>query len=245
MTPLQKWTEAAAQFEPRRLPPHSSWVELVGQKTDRKIERGTIRIFGMRYSSPEFLRHAHALDPGERVTVRYDSGDISTITVVDYESGRTFEARCSSRLMREYSNGLSEHAHRVIRHHAIGRRANSDEGHLQIKELLAAKAELVEIADAMLKRKRNKGMHTRLARFMESFSKIYEGVEEVEVFDGDAVENAVMEDGADPAAKAAFDHWNSPSPERETADQRFNSVDARGAEFYNSQTPIFPTLEVD
>ncbi|WP_026480469.1 Mu transposase C-terminal domain-containing protein [Ahrensia sp. 13_GOM-1096m] len=174
MTPLNKWTEALDDWEPRMLPPHTTLMELTGQLAERVLDRGTIRIFGFRYASQELARFSHKI-PGRKVMkIRFDPEDISTIYVINYETGETFKAVCQGRLIREYTHGISLHVHRVIRMHAIKGRENNEEQKLRIKELMDAKIELMKIADSMLSKKSVKGRKGRIARFLEGLEHIYQ-----------------------------------------------------------------------
>ena len=198
MTPLAKWVEEIEHRAARRLPPHSSLTQLVGQTDTRTLSRSTIRMFGMAYHSPRLTEYANRHNEKEEVTVRFDPEDISKVWVIDYEDGVAIEAQCKGRMMRDYTGGLSLHAHHVVRNHVLRGRPK-DEGKIMLSELLAAKAELAEYADAMLGRKRNRGMNTRLARFMDGWSKHYQPEEPVEYHDEDAAEY-ILDDtfGSDP-----------------------------------------------
>lgn len=152
--------EALQRRHVRPIPDHNSLIELVGAYAIRTADRRGIRIFGLRYNSPELAGYRNGFAEDPRVQIRYDPQDLSQVWVVDRDRHVSFPVPCTR---IEYAQGLSAHQHRVIRA-SVARK--SPQGRIHIQQLLVARAELFEMAESMLRTRKSKQGRLRTAQFL-------------------------------------------------------------------------------
>lgn len=157
---LDLWNDAVGRNPPRPVRDHESILELVGAYDARKAERRGIRIFGLRYNSPELATYRSGFEKDPRVEIRYDPQDIGEIFVIDERQGISFSVPCTR---RDYAKGLTLHQHRVTQRRA---KEVAGFGRLRMAELLLAKAELLELGRSMMKGAKTRRTSSRVAHFL-------------------------------------------------------------------------------
>jgi putative transposase len=178
--PIDVWNDYAKRFAPRKPPPHSSVVELVGAVTYRVLNRNGIRLWGLRYWSTELGEYFRHRMPGRRkFKIKYDPADISRITVIVEEEGLALPGVCVSNVMLEYAEGLSLHQHNVIRHYALELQyKNQDENgferqvnrKLEMRDLNKARNELQDYVSTLIGGGKLRRVGERVTRFMEDYN---------------------------------------------------------------------------
>ncbi len=157
---IDRWTEAVAVSPPRRVRAHDDLVELVGAYETRKAERRGLRLFGLRYNSPDLAKYRAGFERDPRVEVRYDPQDIGWVTLIDHRKGFALRVPC---IRSDYAEGLTLHQHLVIQRRAKDR---SPAGRIRMGDLQIAKAELFELGRSMLKVRKGRGRLTKVAQFL-------------------------------------------------------------------------------
>ncbi|GJD33466.1 Mu transposase C-terminal domain-containing protein [Methylobacterium aerolatum] len=157
---IDRWCASAELRPPRRVRAHDDLIELVGAYEQRKAERRGLRLFGLRYNSPELARYRAGFEKDPRVEVRYDPQELGHVTLVDHDKGFTLRVPCTR---PDYAEGLTLHQHRVIRRRATDA---SPKGRIRMGALLMAKAELFELGKAMIKARRGRRKLTKVAQFL-------------------------------------------------------------------------------
>ena len=157
---IDRWLDGVRAHRPRPVRSHEDVIELVGAYASLKASRKGIRMSGLAYNSDVLARHRADFPEDPTVEVRYTPDDLGRVWVVDAERGRSFAVPST---WPEYTDGLSLHQHRVIRNRAVSRGA---QGVIYRHELLAAKAELNNLGQAMLKDKKvGRRSGQRIARY--------------------------------------------------------------------------------
>ncbi len=157
---IDLWLEGMEKRRPRALPDWASLTALVGAYATRVADRRGIRIFGLRYNSPELAAYRNMFHENPTVEIRYDPQDLGEIELVDRERRINFKIRCTR---FDYASGLSEYQHKVIRAYVAG---DNPQRRIHIKQLLRARAELYALAKKMLGTKESRRGRLRVAQFL-------------------------------------------------------------------------------
>ncbi|WP_442754275.1 Mu transposase C-terminal domain-containing protein [Methylocystis sp. JAN1] len=166
---IDLWLQGVAAHTPKQPRQHDDLMELVGCYASRKAERRGIRIFGLRYNSRDLAHFRAGFLKDPRVEVRYDPDDLGKVWVIDSRNGRALAVPCTR---PDYANGLSLHQHRVIRARAASRYPGGRP--ILMKELLAARAELLALGQKMIGETKGRRMRQRLAHFLGTDQSILE-----------------------------------------------------------------------
>jgi putative transposase len=139
--PHRRWTNAVVE-NPPNLPPSSDDLRvLLGFVEHRSVSRSGIELFTLLYNCGELNLIRRGLSEGEKVMVKYDPTDLSTIYVWDTFNGRFIAVPA---LDQEYTRGLTIWQHHVIRRYA--RRLVQE--YVDIVALCQAKAIIQEIVES-------------------------------------------------------------------------------------------------
>lgn len=157
---IDVWNDGVSRDPTRRVRQHDDILELIGAYETRTAERRGLRLFGLRYNSPELAMYRAGFESDPRVEVRYDPHDIGFVTLVDRDRGITFRVPCTR---PDYATGLRLHQHLVIKRRA---KDNGPEGRVRMADLLLAKAALFALGETMLKKRRNRGSLGKVAQFL-------------------------------------------------------------------------------
>jgi putative transposase len=138
--PNRRWMEGVAE-NPPNLPPSAEELHiLLGFVEHRTISRSGVELFTLLYNSSELGLIRRKLGEGEKVMVKYDPTDISTIHVWDAYDGRYIHVPA---LDQDYTRGLTIWQHHTIRRYA--RRIVKE--HVDIVALCRAKKLIQEIVE--------------------------------------------------------------------------------------------------
>jgi putative transposase len=165
--PLDVWAEKAARFTTPVLPPRAMFTALAGDVAFRTIQRDGIQWDNIRYESPDLwplLNHPAHKRRSDGVATRYkivrDPYDLGSITVIDPHAQRPVQIPATL-AHEDYASGLTLHQHNVIMANARARKKKFD-----MSDLLASKAELAEIAMAILRHPGRRKIERAVARYI-------------------------------------------------------------------------------
>lgn len=110
--PYRRWKESVAELPPN-LPPRAADLDvLVGFVEHRTVGPSGVELFGLRYNCAELGLIRRSLAQGEKVKVKYDPNDISTIYVWDKTGGRFTPVPATD---QDYTTGLTLWQHEAIK----------------------------------------------------------------------------------------------------------------------------------
>lgn len=110
--PYKRWVEAAESWSPN-LPPSNDELEiLIGLIELRRVSRSGVELYGLLYNNQNLGTVRRTLGAQEKVTVKIDPTDISSIYV--WDKGNSEFIRVPA-LDQEYTAGLSLWQHQVIK----------------------------------------------------------------------------------------------------------------------------------
>jgi putative transposase len=139
--PAELWKKSFENIPEPAVPASNiDWKILLMKMGSGSIQRTGIRYMYLHYQSPKLRTLQHELlKRGKKnmVKFKYDPTDLSKIYVYDEFNHRYFEVLCTD---QEYSRGLNEYAHRVIK-----KKAYEEAKRVDMSALAAAKAEIMEM----------------------------------------------------------------------------------------------------
>lgn len=148
-TPYAKWIDGAQTFTPS-LPISPERLDIaLGRTVERTLSHAGVELHNLRYNAEELLRIRRQVDSTTRVEVRYYTGDLSYIHVID---PITKEAIPIPALDVEYATNLTLHQHRMICKH-VRNVANET---VNSAALTKAKAEIRQVIFDMQTSKKQK-----------------------------------------------------------------------------------------
>lgn len=150
-TPLEKWNSGAKSYVPRLPQSASQLIAEIGIWCKRKLRHDGIMLHGLHYSSDDLAPILRRFGPGVRVTITYDTSDLSTIRV--FEPGSNEVSYLAYAKNFEYANGLMLEQHRLIRQELI-RQGRSVEDPVELSREQQALRE--KIAELSLSKKHSK-----------------------------------------------------------------------------------------
>ena len=160
--PAKLWKESLASgWEPAL---HHSAEEvriLLCRTAERTLGRTGIDFESLRYQSPDLARLRSVLPAGTRVRVKYDSGDLGGVHVVDSTRGGGW--LYVPALDQEYASGLSLWKHRALRRLVL-----AEKGEVAIHALAEAKERVRDIAREEIKSTRKVRGRKRAARMLDA-----------------------------------------------------------------------------
>jgi putative transposase len=158
--PARLWQEGVMEYPPRLPRKGTDLRVLLGKVVYRVVTREGVELFGLFYNDERLGEIRQQLRDGKKAMVKYDPTDLGQVYVADPESGDYITARAVD---YEYSLGLSEYQHDVIRRHA----REIAEDYVDADSLAKARAKVQEIVDRAWERSRKTGTASRLARFKQ------------------------------------------------------------------------------
>jgi putative transposase len=148
-TPYKKWMRGVESFAPT-LPVSPQRLDIaLGRTVERTLSHAGVELHNLRYNSDELLRVRRQMGPTARVEVRYYSGDISYVHVID---PITKEAIPVPALDGDYAEHLSLQQHRMICMHV--RKVENES--VNIASITKAKAEIRQIVFDLQNSKRQR-----------------------------------------------------------------------------------------
>ncbi|HZS45371.1 MAG TPA: Mu transposase C-terminal domain-containing protein [Blastocatellia bacterium] len=157
--PVRRWEQSIAEWPPR-LPSQADDLKiLLGFLEHRKLGRSGIELFGLHYNSPDLSVLRRAVKSHEKVRLKYDPNDISTVYVWDQLKN---EYAAVPALDQQYTFGVTLWQHKIIQRYAR-RAANSQ---VDLGALIEAKGHIQQIVERERLLKRKISASQRVARAM-------------------------------------------------------------------------------
>lgn len=160
--PALAWKQGIEK-SPLRLPPTENELDVLLRMIDhRKVDKGGIELFGLRYNDPA-LSLIRRQTKGEKVQVRYDASNLSLIYVSDVENGIYIPVPA---LDQTYTKNLNLYQHNVIKKYLrdyLRSQVNST-------TLLAGKARIQEIVAQEFKLTKKIYSRSKIARYHQESS---------------------------------------------------------------------------
>jgi len=143
--PAKLWEKSFENIPEPAIPTSNhDWKIILMKMGSGSIQRTGIRFMYLYYQSPQLRKLQHnLLKRGMKnlVKFKYDPTDLSKIYVYDEINQFYFEVLCTD---QEYSQGLNEYAHRIIK-----KKAYEEANKVDLSALAAAKAEIMEMISEM------------------------------------------------------------------------------------------------
>lgn len=141
--PSKLWKQAFESIPRPAVPKEKiEWKIALMKLEHGSIQKTGITRFYLTYQSPELrgiLQRLRVKAKKNKVKFKYDPNDLSRIYVYDEFEDKYYEAPCTD---QEYSKGLNEYAHKVIR-----KKAKHEAEKVDKKALAAAKAEILKMIE--------------------------------------------------------------------------------------------------
>ena len=167
--PLSMWEDKVKVYRTPQLPHPDVFISLAGDRDTRTIQRNGITWEYIIYESPELwslLSHPKHNRPENGGSTTYkmarDPFDLGVISVHNPYTGQILRIPATG-AHADYAHGLTLHQHAVIIANARKKRGDR----VKFKDLLDAKAELVELALSISTNPGRKKIERALARFLE------------------------------------------------------------------------------
>ena len=169
--PHHRWVESVKEWPPN-LPPSSRDLNvLLGSTAERTITPAGIEFLTLRYNCEELALLRRNPEKVEKFLLRYDPQDLSAIYVHDPFNERDITVPA---LDQEYTKGLSEWQHDVIRRYA--RRELRER--VDIEALALAKEKIQRIVERERFQTGKVKSKQKIARFLDLGQKVHHGASE-------------------------------------------------------------------